>query len=40
MEMQIDVLSRNNGELTKNNKGLLTKIKVWIKFNELVVSEN
>jgi len=28
MEMQIDVLSRNNGELTKNNKGLLTKIKV------------
>jgi len=28
MEMQIDVLSRNNGELSKNNKGLLAKVKV------------
>jgi len=27
-EMQADVLSRSNAELTKNNKGLLTKIKV------------
>ena len=28
MEMQIDVLGRNNGELTKNNKALLAKLKV------------
>jgi len=28
MEMQIDVLSRGNAELSKNNKGLLSKVKV------------
>jgi len=28
MEMQIDALSRGNAELTKGNKGLLTKLKV------------
>jgi len=28
MEMQIDVLGRNNAELNKNNKGLLAKLKV------------
>jgi len=28
MEMQVDALSRSNAELSKNNKGLLTKIKV------------
>ena len=28
MEMQIDVLGRNNAELSKNNKGLLAKLKV------------
>ena len=28
LEMQIDVLSRGNAELSKNNKGLLAKLKV------------
>jgi len=28
MEMQIDVLGKNNAELTKTNKGLLAKLKV------------
>jgi len=28
MEMQIDALSKNNGELSKSNKGLLIKLKV------------
>ena len=36
-EVQIDVLSRNNNELAKNNKSLATKVKVCCK---AVISSN